>query len=63
MRSEAVLVAFETRGKRREVFVESSKVPSGWEGDGGVRLAGLDARRLASGLIDNSISAPFTARS
>jgi hypothetical protein len=48
-----VLAGFETRGKRLEGLVGSSKVPSGWEGDGGMRLAGLDARRLAPGLFDN----------
>jgi hypothetical protein len=43
----------EEREMRREEVFESSKVPSGWEGDGGMRLAGLDARRLAPGLFDN----------
>jgi hypothetical protein len=38
---------------RREEVLEGSKVPSGWEGDGGMRLAGLDARRLAPALFDN----------
>jgi len=47
------LAGLETRGKRLEELVELGKVPSGWEGDGGKRLAGLDARRLALGLFDN----------
>jgi hypothetical protein len=50
---EAVLAGLETRGKRLEELVESSKVPSGWEGDGGMRLASLEAWRLAPGLFDN----------
>jgi hypothetical protein len=53
MRLEEVLAGLETRGKRLEGFVESSKVPSEREGDGGMRLAGLAARRLAPGLFDN----------
>jgi hypothetical protein len=38
---------------RREEVVAGHEVLSGWEKDGGMRLAGLDARRLAPGLIDN----------
>jgi hypothetical protein len=52
-RREVALADFETRGTWLEGLVESGKVPSGWEGDGGMRLAGLDARRLAPGLFDN----------
>jgi hypothetical protein len=53
MRREAVLAGFETRGKRLEGSAESGKVPSGWEEDGGMRYAGLAARRLIPWLIDN----------
>jgi hypothetical protein len=53
MRLAEVLAGFETRGKRLEELVELGKVPSGWEGDGGMRLAGLDARRLAPAFFDN----------
>jgi hypothetical protein len=53
MRREKVFAGFEARGTRREGLVESGKVPSGWEGDGRMRLAGLDARRFAPELIDN----------
>ena len=38
--------------RHEEVFA-GHKVPSEWEGDGGMRLAGLGARRLAPGLFDN----------
>ena len=38
--------------RREEVFV-GRKVPSEWEGNGGMRLAGLVARRFAPGLFDN----------
>jgi hypothetical protein len=50
---EAVLTGLEARGKRLEELVESRKVPSEWEGNGGMRLAGLDARRLIPALFDN----------
>jgi hypothetical protein len=62
MRREVALAGFETRGKRFEGLVESSKVPSGWEGDGGMRLAVLDARRLAPGLFDNRWSKQGSGR-
>ncbi len=41
----------EERGMRREEVSARREVPSGWEGNGGMRLAGLDARRLASRLL------------
>ena len=53
MRLEAVQAGLETQGKRLEELVERGKVPSEREGAGGMRLAGLDARRLAPGLFDN----------
>jgi hypothetical protein len=43
----------EEQGTRREEVFAGSKVPSREEGDGGMRLAGAYARRLAPGLIDN----------
>jgi hypothetical protein len=43
----------EGQGTRREEVIAGRKVPSGWEGDGGMRLAGLYARRLAPALFDN----------
>ena len=49
-------------GMRREEVFESREVPSGWEGDGGMRLAGLVARRLASALFDNRWSKPESGR-
>jgi hypothetical protein len=43
----------EERGTRLEEVLERCKVPFEWEGDGGMRRAGLAARRLAPELIDN----------
>jgi hypothetical protein len=40
------------RRGREEVFA-GREVPSQWEEDGGMRLAGLDARRLVPLLFDN----------
>jgi len=47
------LAGFEARGTRLAGLVERGKVPSGWERDEGMRLAGLDARRFVPELIDN----------
>jgi hypothetical protein len=40
-------------GMRREEVFGGHEAPSAWEGDGGTRLAGLAARRLALALFDN----------
>ncbi|MFL6263132.1 MAG: hypothetical protein ACJ76Y_25825 [Thermoanaerobaculia bacterium] len=43
----------EEQGTRREEVFEGREVPSGRVGNEGMRLAGLDARRLALALFDN----------
>jgi len=53
MRREKVLAGFATRGTRRAGLVESGKASSEWEEAGGMRLAGLVARRFAPALFDN----------
>ena len=37
----------------RSLLFAGYEVPSGWEEDGGMRLAGLDARRLFLRIFDN----------
>jgi hypothetical protein len=43
----------EEQGTRREEVFAGREASSGWEEAGGMRLAGLDARRLAPALFDN----------
>jgi len=53
MRREERETPREEQGTRREEVFEGRKALSGWEGDGGTRLAGLIARRLAPAFFDN----------
>jgi hypothetical protein len=53
MRSAEQGLRLEGRAMGREEVFEGREVPSEWEGDGGMRLAGLVARRLAPALFDN----------
>jgi hypothetical protein len=53
VRLEEQGVRLEEQGTRREEVFAGRKVPSREEGDGGMRRAGFDARRLVPALIDN----------
>ena len=50
---EAEGMGREEQGMRREEVFAGYEAPSAWEEAGGMRLAGLVARRLAPALFDN----------